>query len=212
MEQRPASEADEPGTSNEVIIDTLNSTTNRLNHAVFSRTLEQLFEHDHTDFAIIAMDVDKFKQYNTLRGLERGDDRLREIADFIDNNIRPNDDIAVPDQVMTPETGKMELFHRSGDEFFILLYEVLDIETAWVIKARLQAKMDEKGLRVSMGVVYAEDEDSVETLLERAGQELADDKEHRKYQDMSFVQKVAIDLAGRALGLFGVTLTRVDKT
>ena len=88
--------------------DALTQVANRM---LFQRTLDALVAHsnrDGTPFALIYIDLDKFKQVNDVMGHEAGDQVLIEATRRLSALLRSSDMVA----------------RRGGDEFVVLLSEI----------------------------------------------------------------------------------------
>ncbi|MFK8183929.1 MAG: EAL domain-containing protein [Phormidesmis sp.] len=90
-------------------------------------------------FAILFVDLDRFKAVNDSLGHQRGDQVLTQIAEVLHCSVRPGDVVA----------------RLGGDEFTILLQNLSDEDEAQLIVQRLQTKIEcpitlEGGLTLSM--------------------------------------------------------------
>jgi diguanylate cyclase (GGDEF)-like protein len=84
-------------------------------------------EHDF-HFAVLFIDLDRFKAINDSLGHAAGDEMLREMARRISGAIRPGDSAV----------------RVSGDEFAVLLEEVADENEALIVAERLHASLARK--------------------------------------------------------------------
>ncbi|HPF86752.1 MAG TPA: GGDEF domain-containing protein [Candidatus Limiplasma sp.] len=108
--------------------------TNLLNR----RAVEQVFalQESTPNYAVIMMDVDKFKSINDQFGHDIGDSILKSIAAAIDANIRTGD----------------RAFRLGGDEFLILLPQVSQAVVAQ-ITSRIETSVQEiQGSAISVSV------------------------------------------------------------
>ena len=96
--------------------------SNRLSHA-----LQRLKRKEGSSFAILFMDLDRFKIVNDSLGHQAGDEILINIGHRLQLCIRPGDTIA----------------RLGGDEFAILLEGIQNICDAEKVVARVQAKLQE---------------------------------------------------------------------
>ncbi len=133
-------------------------------------------------FVFAMLDVDDFKDINTEYGHPGGDFALKSIAQFLKNELDPNDFIA--------RCGE------KGDEFVILLYASLDQakQRLGELLLRLENKnfdyeFDGQKRVMSIPVSYGLAEcgilDSQEHLTHRADQEMYEEKNRRKNQASS---------------------------
>lgn len=104
--------------------------TNLYNRRWLDEMLPRIFERyqtQKTNFSIIMLDIDHFKQYNDNHGHLNGDIALRITAATITENIRPNDMAA-----------------RYGGEEFMVLLPATNIEEACIIAERLRTAIKTK--------------------------------------------------------------------
>lgn len=85
-------------------------------------------------FAVLAIDVDNFKQINDGHGHDAGDLVLQQLAVVLSNNCRAGDYI----------------FRLGGEEFFMLLVDIRQ-EDALKAAESVRAAVEEEGFRVSSG-------------------------------------------------------------
>jgi diguanylate cyclase (GGDEF)-like protein/PAS domain S-box-containing protein len=115
-----------------------------------------------TGFALMMIDLDRFKEINDSLGHHSGDDLLREVAGRLESAVRGPDIVA----------------RLGGDEFGILLPGLSDGQPAWVrrveeIKRALEQPVFVQGIPIaveaSIGIAfYPSHGDNVELLLQRA--------------------------------------------
>jgi diguanylate cyclase len=122
-------------------------------------------------FAVLFLDVDRFKHINDSLGHQVGDKLLLSVAERLVQCVRKSDTIS----------------RLGGDEFVVLLTEVKHAEDAAVSAQKIIASLaephhiDEHELpvKVSIGIsVYPDDGDSAETLIGRADMAMYHAKEH----------------------------------
>lgn len=90
----------------DIFIDDLTKLFNKKAFDVkFHNAIESYFKDDNI-FSMMFIDLDNFKQVNDNMGHDKGDDALRDCANFLKEHIRRSDDI----------------FRFGGDEFIVLLY------------------------------------------------------------------------------------------
>lgn len=131
---------------------------------VFMDRLEQELlksEKSNKKFAVIFMDLNKFKQINDSLGHEVGDKLLIETAKRLKMHVRKNDTVA----------------RMGGDEFTLLLSDIESVEAAAKTVERIINSLKEKciidgnniDISVSIGIsFYPKDGRDVDTLIKNA--------------------------------------------
>ncbi|MFP4398319.1 MAG: EAL domain-containing protein [Desulfonatronovibrio sp.] len=147
------------------------SLTGLPNSELFNNRLKKAIKTQHEEFAyffaVIFLDLDRFKIVNDSLGLKKGDELIRIVAQRIEHNIRKKDTVA----------------HFGGDDFALLI-EVSDLPEAALRAERIKDqfaepfKIDDKEIftSCSMGIVvgseqYSEPEQilrDADTALHRA--------------------------------------------
>jgi len=100
-----------------------------------------------TGLALLMLDIDNFKSINDTLGHRAGDEALRATAERIVQSVRKSDTVA----------------RIGGDEFVVLLSDLIDSQAAGTIAAKLVAALSapvsfagrELAVRVSIGVCTA---------------------------------------------------------
>ncbi|WP_445480379.1 diguanylate cyclase domain-containing protein [Lysinibacillus irui] len=127
---------------------------------------------DHTQFAILYLDMDKFKSINDEFGHDVGDELLKQFADKLRYSLRKEDVIC----------------RIGGDEFLVFLSDINSKEEIERIIDRLIVKLKESypinhhefSVTTSIGVsIFPKDGDNVKTLMRKADQALYTAKEKR---------------------------------
>lgn len=152
--------------------------TGLYNQTYFKKILEKTIHSQRRDgdssFALVLLDLDRFKQYNDRCGHLQGDEALRRCAEIITSSLREGD-IAV----------------RYGGEEFALLLPHLDRHSAYKVAERIRCEIEghhfpkeellESGsLTVSGGIsVFPESGETMEELIQAADKELYKAKERR---------------------------------
>jgi len=149
-------QADQLLTFTEVRTDPLTGVSNRRALEETLRSMFAMFERYETPFALLILDVDKFKEINDTRGHQAGDQCLKSVAAAIDHTVRETDVVA----------------RFGGDEFVVLLPQT-HLEQAGMLGERLRIAVREHAdLSISVGVATALDGDSPRSLLARADEAL----------------------------------------
>jgi diguanylate cyclase (GGDEF)-like protein len=120
--------------------------------------------------AVLVLDLDQFKTINDSLGHPAGDRLLRIVADRLSTAVREGDTVA----------------RLGGDEFAILLEGLVSDDEAMLVVERIDAVLGEPELldgrrvvpRASMGVAFATDSDSGDTLVRNADVALYEAKEN----------------------------------
>jgi len=117
--------------------DQLTQIPNRANFlSHINRLLQRTKQQSDYMFAVLFIDLDRFKIINDSLGHEIGDRLLIEIAQRLETCTRPTDQIS-----LVEENDSIARF--GGDEFAILLHDVKDISSASRVADRLQAELQE---------------------------------------------------------------------
>lgn len=135
------------------------------NRALFTERLQQAVAHKrrHPEhhFAVLFLDLDRFKNINDTLGHSAGDEFLLDVSNRISDCVRDNDMVA----------------RLGGDEFVVLLDTMTSIEDAKDVAKRMIRRLSEPFLLngqehysgASVGIALCrEDNDSVERLLRDA--------------------------------------------
>jgi len=94
------------------------------NRELFSQSLERtigIAERDKQKFAVLFVDLDRFKRINDTLGHSIGDELLKDVANRLANCTRSTDSVALLDPVAN---GGVKLARLGGDEFVIKLYGI----------------------------------------------------------------------------------------
>lgn len=102
-----------------------------------ARAIDHAQRHAGYGFAVLFMDFDRFKQVNDTLGHAAGDELLRQIAERLQQALRPGDALGRVDseQAVAARLG--------GDEFVVVLEGVRDEATVRAITERLLADLRE---------------------------------------------------------------------
>jgi diguanylate cyclase (GGDEF)-like protein len=113
--------------------------TGLLNHSAFLARLDAELSENRT-LALIALDVDRFKQVNDRFGHGAGDDALRGVADALQSVVRPGD-----------------LCARMGGDEFMLALPGTGPAVAQRVAERVQLALSAAPVTVSLGVAVSPD-------------------------------------------------------
>lgn len=92
----------------DVFLDTLTKLFNKKAFEEKFYNAVENYNKNSISFSMMFIDLDNFKQVNDTMGHDKGDEALREVANFLKDKFRKNDDI----------------FRFGGDEFIVLLYNI----------------------------------------------------------------------------------------
>lgn len=107
------------------------------NRQLFSQSLEQtiaLARRNDQKFAVLFVDLDRFKRINDTLGHSVGDELLKEVAGRLQNCTRSGDTVI---QINGAEDGGIKLARLGGDEFVIKLYGIEDEDAVSAIASRI---------------------------------------------------------------------------
>ena len=135
------------------------SLTNLPNRALFMDRLQHASQRREYDFAVLFLDLDRFKIINDSLGHNAGDKLLVGISERLQNCVRPQDTVA----------------RLGGDEFAILLEDISDTG-AYAIAERIQLALKKPfniagrdvQSSVSIGITLGKDMADPEQLLRNA--------------------------------------------
>lgn len=121
------------------------------------------FKRNHTALALCVIDIDHFKSVNDTLGHQVGDQALIELANILKDSIRKSDFIG-----------------RWGGEEFVLIMENTDQKGALELAEKLRLAVEQhfhnarfaKPLTISIGLSNCHQNDTTDSLLERADQAL----------------------------------------
>jgi len=137
--------------------DSLCGLYNRLSLMEKLKWLIEKSQRDHSEFAIIFIDLDNFKHINDTKGHDFGDIILQKVASLLFEAIRKNDFVA----------------RFGGDEFVVILPDFQDetviIDVAQRIQKKFSSLSEYTMVTASMGIaIYPKDGKDASTLLKNA--------------------------------------------
>jgi diguanylate cyclase (GGDEF)-like protein/PAS domain S-box-containing protein len=108
--------------------------TGLANRSMFQERLDHAFQVSERGVAVLWIDLDRFKEVNDIFGHEVGDEMLVAVADRLRDVVRDTDDIA----------------RIGGDEFAVVLPNVVESEAQMVADRVLAALTDKNAFRLQM--------------------------------------------------------------
>ena len=163
--------------------DTLTGLPNRM---MFSQLLNQAIKsakRHQRQFAILFVDLDRFKIINDTMGHEAGDQLLKEIAERFKQSLR------AVDVVGRLEERKDIVGRLGGDEFIILIEEVKELDQVAIVGQKVLAAAikpmvlmgEECRVTASIGIsMYPKDGEDEQTLMKNADMAMYFAKEEGK--------------------------------
>jgi diguanylate cyclase (GGDEF)-like protein len=140
------------------------------NYRKLHERLHAATEQDPERFALLTLDVDRFKEINEVHGHLEGDRLLQEVGRVLTENVRGTDVVA----------------RQGGDEFSVLMPGSTE-EGAAMLARRIEEALatieaaDHAPVRASIGVaMYPQDGATPDDLLEKADLQLRLTKEQRR--------------------------------
>ncbi|MCU7917110.1 MAG: GGDEF domain-containing protein [Candidatus Thiodiazotropha sp. (ex Dulcina madagascariensis)] len=157
-------------------LDSLTGVKNRTAFdANFSREIE-FNRRKQTDLSLIVMDIDFFKRINDQYGHAVGDQVLEAVANTVEQTIRSSDAL-----------------YRYGGEEFVVVLNGTDMDGAKLLAERIRENIEKlriKSLKdiaitLSLGVTVLREDDTAQTLFERADAALYSAKTNGRNQVVS---------------------------
>ena len=99
--------------------------TNLFNREQFLRRLNVELESSESQFALLFIDLDRFKSINDNFGHGAGDQLLIQVSEILEDSVRPNDVVG----------------RFGGDEFVVLLRSVRNIQEVMTVSDRIQSAL-----------------------------------------------------------------------
>ena len=147
----------------EILIDPLTLLNNRKAFDKQISTCLKGFQEKGTDFTLLMMDIDSFKQFNDQYGHQLGDKILKLLGALLSNELKGKDFVA-----------------RYGGEEFVILLNGTSLEKACLVAENIRKSLDGLQLKsvktgqslgkitISAGVSTVRKSDTVEFLVKRA--------------------------------------------
>ncbi len=107
------------------------------NRQLFGRSLERTIEtaqRDDEQFAVLFVDLDRFKRINDTLGHSVGDELLKEVALRLESCTRSTDSVS---RIEAPLESEVQLARLGGDEFVIQLYGIESDDAVATVAARI---------------------------------------------------------------------------
>ncbi len=107
------------------------------NRQLFGRSLERTIEtaqRDDEQFAVLFVDLDRFKRINDTLGHSVGDELLKEVALRLESCTRSTDSVS---RIEAPAESEVQLARLGGDEFVIQLYGIESDDAVATVASRI---------------------------------------------------------------------------
>jgi predicted signal transduction protein with EAL and GGDEF domain/DNA-binding response OmpR family regulator len=114
------------------------------NRELFSQSLERTIsvaKRDDEKFAVLFVDLDRFKRINDTLGHSIGDELLKDVAGRLAKCVRATDSVSQLDPTDPGTTGAIRLARLGGDEFVIKLYGIDEEESVAIVASRIIAAL-----------------------------------------------------------------------
>jgi len=138
----------------------------------------KLAQRNESQFALLFLDLDHFKQVNDTLGHDAGDDLLQQVSQRLTAVVRESDAISRPLDTTEDEPGPKHTVARlGGDEFVVLLGQINRAEDAARVAKRIASSISEAytigeievSVTTTIGIsVYPGDGQDSETLMKHA--------------------------------------------
>ncbi len=154
-------------------ISNLDPLTQLANRRAFERHINKLQDKE-TNFGLILLDIDHFKNFNDTYGHPAGDKVIQALGNILKSEVREND-----------------IASRIGGEEFAIVIESADIFVTKAIAERIREKFSNVPFSqnnetiyctVSMGISVVDSSESIESMLERTDKALYKAKEMGRNQ------------------------------
>jgi len=131
-------------------------------------------KRENMPLSFIMLDIDYFKKVNDTYGHIAGDEVLKNFTSIISNNLR-----------------KSDIFGRVGGEEFAIIFHNADKNTALQLAEKIRKKINNNSAKfhdkiinitVSLGVAVLKDEDTLDSLFNKADEALYASKQNGRNQ------------------------------
>ena len=170
--------------------------TGLLNRRAFEEVLELELSRSfqsRTQFSLLLMDIDRFKQVNDVWGHQAGDEVIRRVSRALSEGTRPSDSIS-----------------RFGGEEFVVLLRETSVDRAAEVAERLRGAVScltglpgDDPVTMSFGVTVSQPGDGTASLLRRCDEALYQSK--RNGRNLVTVAASGVRVPGVAAGLLSET-------
>ena len=138
------------------------SLTGSYNHQFLRENLKNIIDERKRPLSVVFLDIDGFKRYNDDFGHLAGDSVLRTLSEVFGKNLSDGEFLA----------------RYGGDEFVIVLVrKYADAEK--FVRSRANIFKNLTNLSVSVGIAELRDEDTVDSILIRADEDMYRNKKSR---------------------------------
>jgi len=183
------------------------------NRAQLRENLSQalrLAERQESQFALLFLDLDHFKQVNDTLGHDAGDDLLRQVSQRLADVLRDSDTLSLPEDEFASDVESSDTVARiGGDEFVVLLGCINRPEDAARVAERIAESVREPYLIADVEVsvtttigisVYPADGRDSETMMKHADVAMY----HAKENGRNGYQFYSTDIHENALSRFSM--------
>ena len=115
-----------------ISLEGLSQVTGLPNLTTFDKDAENFFRSELLPFTLAFCDIDNFKKLNELVGHDEADEVIKGLGTFFKSRL----------------TGRAKVYHRSGDEFFIIM-ENTDAQEAQMLMNRLLENLEKTSFETS---------------------------------------------------------------
>jgi len=189
------------------------------NREFFSQSLERtigIAKRDGQKFAVLFVDLDRFKRINDTLGHTIGDELLKDVADRLVKCTRSTDSVSHLDPVAS---GNIKLARLGGDEFVIKLYGIDTEDSVATVAGRIISALTppftcaghQFVVTPSIGIaIYPQDGRSGEELLMNADSAMYRAKNHGR-NNFKFYSETMRSKSLHRLDLENLIRTAIDE-
>ncbi len=134
------------------------------NLVTFEKDQESFFRSEILPFTLAFLDIDNFKKLNSIAGHDEADEVIRELGSFLRTRL----------------VGRAKVYHRSGDEFYIVMENTAADEAELLMNRMLKALLETtfststgNNYRISVSIgmsSFPKHGRNIETLRKRANE------------------------------------------